>query len=128
MKYAIKLKTDGSSQIVEIPKNHDFSWFAQEIGCEWIEIVRPRESKYVLVVDEEGLLKDNRLNPHASFIYGILKHGQPIVGEALMLKEEMGNEGPELAGIDGDIALGLKNILDETIGDVISQLRETFSK
>ena len=128
MKYAVKLMTDGSSQILSIPDHCDFTWYAQEIGCEWIEIVRPRNSKYVLIVDEEGLLKDNKMNPHASAIYGFLKHGQPIAGDALILKEEMGDEGPELTGVDGEVALGLKNILDSTLEDVIHQLMNALSK
>lgn len=61
-----------------------------------LEIVRPRclsHFKFVMVVDEEGILKQKPLNLKASILYGILDHGQPIVGDVVFMREEMTDEG-----------------------------------
>jgi hypothetical protein len=83
----------------------DLSDIASELGFEWCEIVRPRHrlpKGFVMIVDEEGLLKPNELNHVCSWFYESEKHGNPIVGNVMVLKEVMGDEGPELAGLDED--------------------------
>jgi hypothetical protein len=55
-----------------------------------------------MVVDEEGLLKPNELNPVGSWFYESDKHGEPIVGNVLILREEYGDDGPECAGMSDD--------------------------
>lgn len=82
----------------------DLSAIASELGFEWCEIVRPRRlpEEYVMIVDEEGLLKPNELNAVCSWFYESDKHGASIVGNVMILKEVMGDEGPELAGLDDD--------------------------
>lgn len=101
MNYALKLSTNGN--ILRVPYNGGgHVQLSKEIGCEWIEIVRPRGYDYSLVVDEEGLLNDNEINPYASLMYGILEHGQPIVGTALMLKEGIVNGEPDLIGMTSE--------------------------
>ena len=70
------------------------------IGCDMVEIVRVSKlpANYVLVVDEEGLLKEKpSLNVIGSYLYGTYKHDQPIVGNAVIMKEVMTDEGIDLA-------------------------------
>ena len=116
----IRLNTDGTTEILETTS--DWDKLAALIGCDWIEVVRPKHNKYVLVVDEEGLLKDKpKLNPLASFIYGILEHDQPVVGNALLMDEVFGNDGPELSGLEEPEEL--KETLDDMLSDLIPILQ-----
>jgi hypothetical protein len=105
MKKAIVFpKGHGMPYCVDVPADITCEWIARNIGCEWVEIVRPRRlpEGIIIVCDEEGLLKPNELNPVGSWFYESDKHGEPIVGNIMILKEEMGDEGPEFAGMTDD--------------------------
>lgn len=67
-----------------------------------IEIVRPKHlpAPYVMLVNEEGLLKNMDLNPLACWLYGTQEHGSPIVGPAVIVKEVMTDDGPDLAPLE----------------------------
>lgn len=54
------------------------------IGCDCIELVHTFNSDLELIVDEEGMLKDLEFNSCASYFAG-----QPIVGNAVLLKRGM---------------------------------------
>ena len=89
-----------SAQIVDVDEHKQLLENAYElIGCDWVESVRAVNLKepYVLVVDEEGLVKDRPvLNLIASILYGALKHGQPIAGDAIVMKEVWTEDGIDL--------------------------------
>lgn len=55
----------------------------------YIEIVRPKRLNppYCMVVNEEGLLLDLPLNLYGSYLYCTELHGNPIVGDIVILKE-----------------------------------------
>ena len=115
MKKAIKLNAQGRAiEVTEIPDGFDTHDLAKLIGCSWIEIVRPRrlEEGQVLVIDEEGRLKPNTVNLVASYLYEADKHGEPIVGNALVMKEVLGNDGPELAGLEDYEVVNAEAICD----------------
>ena len=112
MDYVIKLNSDNTIEIIEFPEGREFSWYSEQIGCEWIEIVRPKYSKYVLIVDEEGKLKDNHINLFASSMYGTFEHGDPIVGTCILMKEDFVDGEPDLVGMTYDEALKVKTELD----------------
>lgn len=67
----------------------------------YIEIVRPKRLNppYCMVVNEEGLLHNLPLNLYGSYLYGTDLHGNPIAGDIVILKEEWGNDGIDLAGL-----------------------------
>lgn len=67
----------------------------------YIEIVHPKRltSPYCMVVNEEGLLQHLPLNLHGSYLYCTDQHGSPIVGDIVILKEEYGDMGVDLAGL-----------------------------
>lgn len=55
----------------------------------WIETVRPRglDRPYMMLVNEEGLLHNLPLNTVGSFFYQTHIHGQPIVGNIILMKD-----------------------------------------
>lgn len=67
----------------------------------YIEIVHPKRltSPYCMVVNEEGLLQHLPLNLHGSYLYCTDQHGSPIAGNIVILKEEYGDMGVDLAGL-----------------------------
>ena len=79
-----------------------------------IEIVR--NSPYlpaplVMIVNEEGLLRQLPVNQTASVLYGFLIHRQTIVGNVVIMREVMTDDGPDIGGLNM-----------ETAQDLISQL------
>ncbi len=65
----------------------DFSQAKNVLGG-WAEIVKPMRlsSPYIVLVDEEGLIKQKDINPIASYLYQSDVHGSPIVGKVLVAK------------------------------------------
>ena len=111
MKKAVLAKTSGEIRVLDVPENGNLlKWMYGAIGCDMIEIVRARNLKdgLVLVVDEEGLMKDvPSINLYGSYLYGTLEHGQPIIGDMLILREFEGPDGGDLEGMDDETALEL---------------------
>lgn len=60
----------------------------KEVGG-YIEVVHPKylPEGLCMVVDDEGRLKGSAINNIASVIYGTPEHGQPIAGNAVILRE-----------------------------------------
>lgn len=59
MAKAIKLRTDGHIDIIDVPQQRSLlDWFYLQIGTNIIENVYPRglEEPYMMVMDEEALL------------------------------------------------------------------------
>jgi len=82
---ALILRTDLSHEHVEPEDGEHFTFneVYRLIGCSMIEIVRIEDSDNILLVDEEGLLKeDMRINGMAVTITG----GRQIVGDVLLCK------------------------------------------
>ena len=56
----------------------------------------------IMLVDEEGLLKELDVNPVASYLYGAQNHGQLIVGNVLFIGLKMTEDGPDFSGIGNE--------------------------
>ena len=69
-------------------------------GC--IEIVHPTglDRPYVMIVNDEGLILGLPLNITGSVLYGTPQHGQPIVGNIVIMKQGMTSSGPDIIGLD----------------------------
>jgi hypothetical protein len=71
----------------------------------YMEVVHPKGliTPFVMIVDEEGLLKELPLNPAGSIFYGTPLHGQPIVGKIYIAKQT-GNplDGDDIKGLTDD--------------------------
>ena len=75
------------------PDSEIFQIARDVIGCEWIEIVEIKSrgnDQHVLLIDEEGKLKPGMalINCIASHLYESEKHGDPIVGTAMIAKKD----------------------------------------
>ena len=82
----------------------------KEVGG-YIEVVHPKylPEGLCMVVDDEGLLKGFSVNKIASVLYGTPEHGQPIVGNAVILRDEVG-----LLFLLDLLGIGVKiNVVDE---------------
>lgn len=67
----------------------------------WIEIVHPKEldQPYCMIVNEEGLIRNLDFNATGSFLYDTQKHGFPILGDIVIMKEGYTQEGPDIIGL-----------------------------
>lgn len=107
LEYFIRMTPDNTVSTVSTDNPHLF-WYYSQINADSIEIVRfNRQMKHVLIVDEEGLLKDN---PRTNLIASLLA-GQMIVGTVLIAREGMRNGEPDIKGFSLDsvtaVRLGL---------------------
>lgn len=93
---AIVIKTSGSIYPVTLTKPLYRS--AGAIVNDNIEVVRPINLKrpYVMICAESGLLKEMPLNLIASYLYGMQHHGNPIVGDVIIMRED----GINLLGLE----------------------------
>lgn len=69
----------------------------------WIEVVRPvcLERPYCMIVNEEGVLLNLPMNMFGSFLYGTNYHGNPILGDIVLLKEGINSDGElDILGLD----------------------------
>ena len=91
-KYAVLLTDAQEIKMLECdPQEELFEIARGTIGCDWIELVEPEslsKKGYVLMIDEEGKLRDHpaSINCIASEMYGSDRHGDPIVGNAVIVR------------------------------------------
>lgn len=111
----ILIKSNNSISVLDMVPPYDESIRTSIDG--YMEIVHPRglERPYCMVVDEEGLIKDKEINLVGCVLYETYKHGSPISGDILILREFFNDFGWDLEGLnDNDINLLLpqfKNIV-----------------
>lgn len=61
---------------------------AEEVVGDWVELVRPVGLPgYLMLVNENGLLKNLAPNVAGSLFYGTQFHGSPIVGDIVIAKD-----------------------------------------
>ena len=104
-----------------------------EIVGGYIETVHPYmlPSPYLMIVNEEGLLKDLPLNESGSTLYGTGIHGQPIVGNIVIMKEGPDEDGEwDIIGLDDyeveTISATMKQIIDKLHTPVLQTFYYTY--
>lgn len=77
----------------------------------WYEHVCPRRLKrpYCMMVNEEGLINGFPLNALGSFLYETDRHGAPIVGDIIILKDGYYRGEPDAVGLTDDEARSLRD-------------------
>lgn len=92
------------------------------LGGSFYEVVCPAlmPHPYLMLVDDEGLLKKLPINPTASILYGCLQHGTPICGPALIMKEITTEDGEhDIAPLDGEEIVTAVHYIRQAVGGSI---------
>ncbi len=88
----------------------------------YIEIVHPvgLEPPFVMIVNDEGLLRNLKPNPIGCVLYGTAVHGHPIVGNIVIVKEGWVSDELDILSLDQDetntVLAIIKRIRDELKG------------
>lgn len=118
----IVISTANKIQTTEIPENgHPLYDLVRGVVGGHMENVYPRrlDSNLIMVVNEEGLLMDLPVNPVASYLYGMDIHGQPIVGNVIILKKGYFEGEPDIVGIPDNEAETIIETLNKTIFSIL---------
>lgn len=96
----------------------------RELNGGFYEIVRPftLPHKFLVMVDDCGLLKDLEYNHIASEIYGQKRHGGVIVGPAVIMREDFVDGEPDIVGLTYEDVDELVDSMKRII--VITEVRE----
>ena len=100
-KFYMQISPDGTIEIKEFNPLDDINEVIHAALDSYYEIVRCRSlpHKYLMLVDDCGLLKSLPVNPVASELYGIRIHGCPICGPALIMREDFVDGEPDIVGM-----------------------------
>lgn len=97
----LRIQPDGFIELRDLDQGRDLlDVIHDELDGGFFEIVRCRTlpRKFVMLVDDCGVIKDLPINPVASVLYT-----QAIAGTALIMKEDIDEDGePDLFGLDED--------------------------
>ena len=127
--YGVVLTTGQSVGIVEVePDEKVFDCARRAIDCEWIEVVEPaglQGQDYVLLIDEESKLKGDVhfVNCIASSLYESPEHGDLIIGNAMIVKQD----GEDLRLLTEDEALSLAKDMQAIRKASIHEMTEFLS-
>ena len=102
---AIIVTADGETSVVDVPENGKrlYAIVRKVIGG-YMENVYPKglPKGYVMIVDEEGKLKDKPVNDTGSYLYRSHVHGDFIVGDVIILKLGTYKGEHDIVGIPDD--------------------------
>lgn len=100
----------------------DFYYDLLECRCIDFPYAKRLPNKYCLVVDDEGLFKEEPIvNPIASALYGMDEHGQPIVGKAMIAKNNPTEDGLETVGLTDEEAQEVLSICGFAVMEMLSK-------
>lgn len=131
--YGVKLSCYGLMiELVERRENESVLDFCYRvIGCKTIDIVRPQnlDAAYCMIVDDEGLLAERpRFNVFASHLYGAHVHGQPIVGNAVLMKNRQDDDGVTTIWLDKAEASALADSIGNNVMSIVSELDDAIRR
>jgi hypothetical protein len=83
----------------------------------YIEHVHPMRlaRPLCMIVNEEGRLLDLPLNHIGSFFYGTDQHGEPIVGNIVVMKDGYRGGEPDIVGLNDVEAEQIKDVIIDLI-------------
>lgn len=83
----------------------------------YIEHVKPARLRhpYCMIVNEEGRLMDLPLNYVGSYFYGTDQHGEPIVGNIVIMKDGYRGGEPDIVGLNDVEAEQIKDVIIDLI-------------
>ena len=97
-----------------------------EVVGGYIEVVRAKalEGPLCFICNEEGLMKELPVNLIGSVWYGAARHGYPIVGNIVVMKEGWTDEGPDIVGLEDDEIEKVKGMAAYISGGQIQEMEE----
>lgn len=83
----------------------------------YIEHVKPARLRhpYCMIVNEEWRLLDLPLNYVGSYFYGTDQHGEPIVGNIVIMKDGYRGGEPDIVGLNDVEAEQIKDVIIDLI-------------
>ena len=116
---ALVVNTKNEIRRVEYDPPH-YDVIKEAVGG-WYEHVHPMglDRPYSMMVNEEGLLLGLPMNRLGSELYGTPKHGQPIVGDIVFLKDGYDGGEPDVVGMTEDEAQRLGDKFVKMTGDIV---------
>ena len=113
---AVTVTTDNEIKIIDVEKNGSqlYEQMRKAVGGYYENVYPQRLPKeFVMVVNEEGRLKDLPVNEVGSYLYGGDVHGEPIVGNIIILKLGYYEGEPDVVGMtDNEAIMIVKNLLN----------------
>lgn len=103
MKQVIRCRVNGEVETIDLPDIRQWEWYSEQIDVRIVQHVRGVNLKhpYAFLCDEEGLLKKHpTVNFIGSYFYGTQDHGEPIVGDILIVKDIQTAEGYDFGGLE----------------------------
>ena len=94
----------------------------------YIEHVKPARLRhpYCMIVNEEGRLLDLPLNYVGSYFYGTDQHGEPIVGNIVIMKDGYRGGEPDIVGLNDIEAEQLKDDIIDLMEPLQQKPRRRF--
>lgn len=116
---ALVVNTKNEIRRVEYDPPH-YDVIKEAVGG-WYEHVHPMglDRPYSMMVNEEGLLLGLPMNRLGSELYGTPKHGQPIVGDIVFLKDGYDDGEPDVVGMTEDEAQRLGDKFVKMTGGIV---------
>ena len=121
---ALVVNTKNEIRRVEYDPPH-YDVIKEAVGG-WYEHVHPMglDRPYSMMVNEEGLLLGLPMNRLGSELYGTPKHGQPIVGDIVFLKDGYDEGEPDTVGMTEDEAQRLGDKFVKMTGGIVRWAKE----
>ena len=129
-RYAVLLTETQDVKVLECdPAKNIFDIGRSAIGCDWIELVTANslaKDGFLMMIDEEGKLKPGGalINATASALYETERHGDPIVGNAVVVRSTGENLELLTAGEAEQLAARMEVIRDRTL----QKISEAFAR
>lgn len=123
----IKITTDNIISTVDIQENGSplYDLMRKAVGGHFENVYPCRLKRgFVMIVNEEGLLHDLPINTVGSYLYATDIHGQPIVGDVIILKLGHYQGEPDVIGMTDDETNELMNDFLK----IISNLKGVITK
>ena len=100
MAKTVRINTDNTIEIIDIPWTPQGWYKAIDGGCDIVETVKTQRmfdlfrTPVLMLVDEEGHLRGQELNFVPSLLYGMAEHGNPILGNVIFAVPSFENIDP----------------------------------
>ena len=129
-RYTVLLTETQDVKVLECnPAKNIFDIGRLAIGCDWIELVTAdslAKDGFLMMIDEEGKLKPSGalINATASALYETERHGDPIMGNTVVVRDTGENLELLTAGEAEQLAARMEGIRDRTL----QKIAEAFAR